>query len=805
MKYTIKVINDMQNNTKSSTRITRFANWVINKRWLILLGTLAITLIAGSGGRYLSFNNDYHIFFDENNPQVLAFDALQDKYTKDDNVFIVIQPEDGKVFTRETLSAIEDLEQMAWQTPFSTRVDALSNYQHTRSEGDDMYVENLASDAWDKSDEELQQIREIAMNEPLLIDRLINRDGSITAVNVTVNLPADSMEAPMVVMKYAREMAKKWEEKHPGHKTYLSGIVMLNGAFAEGSMNDMSTLVPIMFLIILITVYITTRSLSGMITALFVLLFSIMSAMGLAGWFGIQLTGPSASAPTMIMTLAIADSIHLLITMLQFMRSGMEKRKAIVESIRINFMPIFITSVTTIIGFLTLNFAEGAPFHDLGNITATGVAAAFFFSIFLLPALMAILPVRIKIKTTENHSPKFVDRLAEFVIAHNRQVLAFSVIAVVGLSLFSFRNELNNEFVKFFDKSVKFRTDTDFISENLTGIYNIEYSLGGGEADGISDPQYLKKLDEFDQWFRQQEEVMHVTTFSETMKQVNESMHGDYPSYYKVPDAKDEAAQYLLLYEMSLPYGLDLNNQINVDKSETRFTVTLNNVSSNEMMALTEKAEQWLNDNAPEYMFSYGISTALMFSHITKTNMDSMLKGGFGALILISFILIFALRSFKYGAVSIIPNITPIAVAFGIWGITNGQVNMALAVVLGMTLGIVVDDTIHILAKYIRARKELGKSPQDAVRYAFSTVGRAVIVTTIILTAGFSVLMQSSFGFNSDMGKLTAITIVVALILDLLLLPALLLILDKGNTPRNIEKIKLIEVQVSPKPSLFNN
>jgi len=355
---------------------------------------------------------------------------------------------------------------------------------------------------------------------------------------------------------------------------------------------------------------------------------------------------------------------------------------------------------------------------------------------------------------------------------------------------------LNNEFIKFFGKSVQFRVDTEFISENLTGIYNLEYSLGAGEPDGISNPEYLKKLDEFDQWFRQQKEVMHVSTFSEIMKRVNKAMHGDDPSYYKLPDARNEAAQYLLLYEMSLPYGLDLNNQINVDKSETRFTVTLNNITSKEIIGLTERAENWLRNNAPEYMFSYGISTMLMFSHIMKTNMNSMLSSGFGALIIISFILIFALRSFKYGFLSIVPNIMPIAVAYGIWGIFNGQINMALTIVLGMTLGIVVDDTIHLLAKYIRARRELNKSPQDAIRYAFTTVGRAIIVNTIILSAGFTVLMFSSFGLNSDMGKLTAITIVVALLLDLILLPALLLLIDKDQTPTEAKKFEPLKAEV---------
>lgn len=763
-------------------RIKKFANWVVKRRWFIVLFTVVAVMAAGNGGSNLKFNNDYHIFFDADNPQVLAFDGLQEKYTKDDNAFITISPKNGDVFTKETLAAVEDLEQMAWQVPYSTRVDALSNYQHTRSVGDDMYVEPLATGLENKSDSAMAYIKAVALREPILIDRLINKDGSVTAVNVTVSFPADSMDAPMQVMNYVRNMVSEWEEKHPNHETHISGIVMMNGAFAEEAMGDMGTLVPLMLLLILITVGITTRSVSSFFISLFVLIFSIMTAMGIAGWIGIELTGPSSSAPTMIMTLAIADSIHLLVTMLQLMRKGVAKKEAIIESIRINFMPVFITSVTTIIGFLTLNFAEGAPFHDLGNITAIGVAAAFLLSITLLPALVAIFPFRIKVKEMVEGKTPLLDKLANFIIGKYKIVLVVSILFVLGISSLALKNELNNQFVEFFDKSVKFRTDTDYIAENLTGIYNVEYSLGTGEADGISNPDYLNKMEEFKKWFKTQSEVTHVNAFSETMKRVNASMHGDDRAYYKIPKTREEAAQFLLLYEMSLPYGLDLNNQINVDKSETRFTVTTKNVSSNEMMALTAKAEQWLRDNAPKEMFSFGISTTLMFSHITATNMTSMLQSGFGALILISLILIFALRSFKYGLLSLVPNVTPIAVAFGFWYLIKGEIDMSVAVVLGMTLGIVVDDTIHLLAKYIRARREMGKSPEDAIRYAFHTVGRAVIVTTVVLTIGFSVLMQSAFGLNANMGKLTAITIVVALVLDMLLLPALLLTIDKMGT-----------------------
>jgi len=767
-----------------NSKITQFAGWVVKRRWLILLATIVLTLGAGSGGRFLAFNNDYHIFFDADNPQVVAFDELQEKYTKDDNAFIVIAPKDGKVFTREALSAISELEQMAWQVPYSTRVDALTNFQHTRSVDDDMYVESLVSDIENNSDSTLRTIEYIALNDPILLDRLVNAEGSVTAVNVTVNMPTDSINATMDVMLFVRQMVEEWSVKYPEYDTYISGMVMLNGSFAELSMQDMGTLVPLMFLIILIMVFLTTGSLSSMLTSFFVLMFSIMAAMGIAGWMGVELTGPSSGAPTMIMTLAIADSIHLLVTMLQLMRKGVKKNDAIIESVRINFMPILITSVTTIIGFLTLNFAEGTPFHDLGNITAIGVAAAFLLSITLLPALVAIIPFKVKVRKEKKNQTALLDGLANFIIRNRKIVLVLSLLTVVGISYLSIKNELNNKFVEFFDERVPFRTDTDFISDNLTGIYNIEYSLGTGEADGISDPAYLKKLVEFEQWFKTQDEVVHVNSFSETVKRVNASMHGDDLSYYKVPENRQEAAQFLLLYEMSLPYGLDLNNQINVDKSETRFTVTLKNVSSNEMIALAARSEQWLRDNAPEAMFSHGISTGLMFSHITKTNMDSMLQGGFGALILISLILIFALRSLKYGVISLLPNVAPIAVAFGIWYLLVGEVNMAVTVVLGMTMGIVVDDTIHLLSKYIRARREMGYSSEDALRYAFQTVGKAIIVTTLVLASGFSILMQSSFGFNADMGKLTAITIIVALVLDLLLLPAMLLTIDKVKTKK---------------------
>jgi hypothetical protein len=426
---------------------------------------------------------------------------------------------------------------------------------------------------------------------------------------------------------------------------------------------------------------------------------------------------------------------------------------------------------------MSMNFSDAPPFRDLGNIVAIGVVSSFFYCIGLLPALMLLFPVRVK--AAQSRSVAGMDALADFVVSHRRPVLWGMSLLVISLVAFIPNNELNDEFVKYFDEQVDFRVDTDFTTDNLTGLYNISYSLEAGEAGGISEPDFLNKLEEFAVWYRQQPEVMHVNTLSDTMKRLNKNLHGDDPGWYRMPDQRSLAAQYLLLYEMSLPYGLDLNNQINVDKSATKLDVSLQSISSNQTIALEARAQQWLAGNAPQSMQVHGASPSVMFSHIGARNIRSMLTGTTLALLLISLILVFALRSLRIGLISIVPNLVPAGMAFGLWGVLVGEVGLALSVVTGMTLGIVVDDTVHFLSKYLRARREEDLSSADAVRYAFHTVGTALWTTSMILIAGFMVLTQSPFKLNSGMGLLTAITIGLALLADFLLLPTLLMTLDK--------------------------
>ena len=759
--------------------IKQYAKSLIQWQWVVLLLVIAIVVLAGSGAKNLTFNNDYRIFFNDDDKRLVAFENLQDTYTKNDNILIGIAPKDGNVFTRETLAAIEDITQRAWKTPYSIRVDSLANYQHTESVGDDMSVASLYEDAKNLSDEELARIKKISLNEPLLVHRQISKTGHMSAINIVIEIPPEGNMTAIVpqVVEHARELKAYTNETYPELDVYLTGIVMMNNAFAEASKYDMSHLIPMTFLVILVSVFLLLRSFNGIVATMLVILFSIVTAMGLAGWSGMQLSPPVMSSPVIILTLAVADCVHILSTWMQQMRNGVEKRAAMIESLRINFGPIFLTSLTTAIGFLSLNFSDAPPFRDLGNIAAMGVMAAFFFSVTLLPALATLLPSKVKQTNEESVMKTIMVSFADWVIA--KQKILFIGMTTLAIVLIAFipKNELNDIYVEYFDERIQFRTDTDFVVKNMTGVYFIDYSLDSKKSGAISEPEVLAQIDKFSEWLRTQPEVIHVNTITDTFKRLNRNMHGDDQSWYKLPENRELTAQYLLLYEMSLPYGLDLNNQIDIEKKSTRLSVTMETLSTQEVLAFERRVEAWMTTNTP-LIKSVGASPTVMFAHIGMKNIISMLTGTTVALVLISIILIIALGSVRYGLLSLVPNLVPAGMAFGFWAIMDGEIGLALSVVTAMTLGIVVDDTIHFLSKYIRARREQNLSAEDAVRYAFSTVGVALWVTSLALIAGFMVLSTSSFELNAGMGLLTSIVIAFALMADFLLLPPLLIKLD---------------------------
>jgi len=759
--------------------------WILKQRSVVIFLSLLFVCLAGAGALHIEKSSNYRIYFDDNDPLLLANKALEDTYIKDDKVLIVLAPDNGKVFTKEMLTMAKELTEIAWKIPYSIRVDSITNFQHSYAEEDDIIIEDLVENPESLSESELQALRETALNEPLLVKKLISLQAHVTGIQVTVQYSDNQEQEMLEIVAYVRALAEKTRAEHPSIKIYLTGSVFMNHAFPEASKKDMETLIPAMFVLIIILLVVLLKKWQAVVTTVLVFAFSIIATMGLAGWLGIKLSPAVASAPLIILTLAVADSVHILISYHYFLsHKNLERKEAISEAIRINFQPIFLTSFTTAIGFLSMNFSDSPPFRDLGNMTAVGVAVAFTLSVVLLPALVMVFPACTP-EMKESSKQAWISALAKAVIRYQRQFLFGMSALIIVLIAFIPNNRLDEQFTQYFDKSMDFRQASDFASENLTGVEYFDYSFSAGQSDGINNPKFLQKIEDFANWYRQQPEVLHVTSITDTIKRLNRNMHGDDEAWYRLPEERELTAQYLLFYEMSLPFGLDLNDRLNVDKSATRLSVTLSDISTEEQQALEERAQTWLKTNAPTLQTD-GVGRTIMFAHIAKNNIISMLNGTLLAILLISAIIIIAFRSLKIGILSLFCNIFPAAMAFGVWGIVSGRIGMAASVIVAITLGIVVDDTIHFLSKYLRARKEQQLTPEEAVRYTFSNVGMALSVTSIILFSGFLLLSFSTFQVNATLGLLVAITIVLALAVDFLFLPPLLIEMEQRKSIDNL-------------------
>ena len=760
---------------------SRFPLLVIKYRWLILGLTLLIVGAAGSGTSLLTISTEYRDNFGPDNPQLIEFEKLEATFSRVDNVFIGIAPKQGDVFTAETLQVVANLTEEAWRTKGVSRVDSLTNYQHTRVEDDDLLVDNLVEFPSELSAEEMAEVRRVALNEPLIANRLISRDGKVTGVNIEYRFDKNATNSEVEAAHWAWEQKAAIVAAHPELEVFTTGSIIISATFSETAIRDLSTQTPLMFLLVIVVMALLLRSVTGVIAIVLTTLITIVCAMGTAGWVGIQISPMSSQAPVILLTVAVAHGVHLLVSFYQELREGGEKTSSLVDALTINIHPITLTSISTAIGFLSLNFlADVPPIQDIGNVVAIGVVYAFVFSLTFLPVFVYLMPAGVKPgKSKTNH---VMALFAEWVIRYRTALLSVSVFVSVVLVSLAPMNIISDQFSKYFDESIPLRHDTDFLDQNLGGLYRIEYSLDSGEPQGVSNPEYLARVEAFAKWYRQQEHVTHVNTYTDIVKRLSKNLNGDDEAWYRLPESQNLAAQYLLLYELSLPFGLDLTNLISFDKSSSRMIVSVPSLPTPEFIKLQDNAKAWLHENAPE-MAQEGSSAAMMFTHIGIRGMLGSVKGALIALVLIAIVLLVTLRSVKMGLISLVPNLLPGATGFGVWFLLNGHVGQSLSLVLGVTMGIVVDDTVHFLSKYLRARRTQGMSAEDAVRYAFQRVGVALWITTMVLISGFMMLGISDFRPNGDMGLLVSIVIGIALILDFVLLPPLLILLDGDKQP----------------------
>ena len=669
-----------------------------NKNSLASFLMLIFVLLSIAGIHRLALVSDYRIFFSEDNPELNTFLSLQRLYSNSDNVLLVVKPPSQTIYNGDTINLIHDITKEAWLLPYAVRVNSLTNYPHTYADGDDIYIEEFISRKEQINTERIRYIKKEAKQEEDLLNQLITPSGSLAAIDIIIRLPGKNNKKEVSdVAENVRQLVAKIESEYPDHKIYMSGIIMMNNAFFEAARGDFITLIPIMVLVILIAAGVILRTKSGAIAISLVVIGSVLAALGLAGWLGIPLSAPSVSAPIILLTIIVASNIHILSSLQQEMINGNDVESALYKSVDKNYIPVLLTNVTTLIGFLAMNFSESPPFRDLGNIVAIGVVVSWCLSMTIVPFVIRRFPSKAASSLANSFSLR-MPQFSDFTRRHRTVIIMFLLPVSLSLTLLSFTNELNDDFVKYFDESVEFREHTEYINSNFTGIYSIEFSIETKHDNEIFQPNVLSFTDKFFVWLKKQPEIISVTSIINTLKNINQNMHGGKMEFYHLPESKEIAVQYFTLYEMSLPFGMDMNDKVNIKKSATRMVARLENMSTKELLALEKRVEHWLSKNKPDLVTINYSSPTVMFSHIGQRSIESLLKGAVLALLLISAILAFVFKSIRIGVVSILPNLLPAGLGYGVWALSVGQISMGLAGVSAMTIGIVVDDIVPVIA-----------------------------------------------------------------------------------------------------------
>lgn len=739
--------------------------------WIIL--SLLAVVIGVFGAKQLTATRSHEIYFSPTDPEKLAFDEIQNIYIKDENVLIVFESKSGNIFTKKNLDLIHETTARAWLVPYSYRVDSVTNFQHSSAHDDDIFVRDLFNPKMSGNESFLSEVRSLALSEPILLNRLVSSDGSVSAINLHINLPEeDTQKETRAVVQAVRGIVEEIRQSNGDTNVYLTGRIMMNNAFSEAALHDFRTLFPISIFFMLAIVAVIFRSFLASVSVLLVILVSIVCALGFAGFANIPISPPTSTAPIIVMVVAIANTIHILQSFYRNTGLGLSATEGATASLVKNLLPVSIASLTTALCFLSLVFSNVPPFRQLGLIVTVGVLVSFFASVLLLPAILSFnsFKPRQNVYLAEIRIEKF----KQFILDRKYPIRVVFLVLIPICIFGTFQNKLNDVFLHYFDHEIAFRSDSDFVVENLTGLYTLEYSIESEVSGGISDPQFAKEVEELTDWLRLQDHVRYVASYTDILKKLNMNFHRDNDAMFRIPTTRDLIAQFILTYELSLPYGLDLSNQINIDKSATRLSIAIDTISSIEVRELDKRIKNWINERSKKISTNGATGTTMMFANIGQNNIRSMIISISGALVLVSIVLLFVFRSVKLGFISLIPNLIPAIIAFGVWGLFVGEVGLALSVVTSMTLGVIVDDTVHFMNSFNNGLNSTENNPNAAISKAFQEVGPAMLVTSFVLICGFLLLSYSSFEVNSAMGLMTALIVFIALLVDLLLLPVLL-------------------------------
>ena len=723
---------------------------------------ILLFILSVPGLFYFRLSVDYRIFFNKNSSEVKIFNEFEATYGKSDFYILALETTSETIYEKNFLQVLEKASHWAMQIPHSTRVESLTSYLPSKKIQTNSLKQNKNRSLKDK---DIQKLKALTYRDKSIINRLVSKDEKMTAIWINIHVPENNPNAVLESSGFIDKKIRDLENLYPDISFYVSGISKMNSTFADYVFKDLKTVVPLSFILIFISLFLLLGNLWMASGVLVTNIMASASAIGIGGYLGITLTTPSSMAPTIILTLTVADCLHIAFGTLKKLSPDQPWKKAVKESVLIHFHPVFLTSLTTLIGFLCLNLSESPPYRDLGNLTAIGVFFAFIYSVLFYPVWLSM-------KKPKQKSILYWGSWESFTvfITRNTKVILISAFGLLIAScFFASHLESNDIFISWFSKKTPFRQDTEKISSNLTGIYTLEYNIkGDNHIKGIFSPEYLSDIHEFTKWWQNKPEVLQVYSVLNIMQ----SLAPD----FQIKESADGYSEYINIQEIfqNQENNLkDLKHRISEQKNSTRLTVILKEVTGKKIRELAKESDQWI-ENHINHSSTKTTGVTLLFSNISLKNIKGMLQGFSVGILLITLILWLAFRNIRLVTLSMMTNVIPILFALGLWYFLYGMADLAVSIVGPVTFGIIVDDTIHFLYSFRKNRKISG-STEKTLQVTLEEIGPTLIASTLTLNIGFATLICSRFLLNDTLGLLSLITISMALLFDLIVLPAMLI------------------------------
>ena len=744
-------------------------DWIKQRPITTLLLSVLLVGVLAPGMVNLKPNFTYRGFFYADDPLLRAFDKFERQFGNDDFVVLAVHSDSG-IFDTDSAQLLQTLTEEMWKVPEVIRVDSIANYNWVHAEGDDLIIEPFLPDDQPLTQDLLEKRKNIALKHEVLPRYLISEDAKTAMIFAAIKPGIEAPpNAPKIVgaVRDLRRLHQKGD-----HHMYITGGPAITLGFQEASEKDvllngavLGTTVVLLSLLL--------RSFWGVVLSLLVVFLSIFSAFGVGGMLSIEITNITVIVPQILVAVGVADAVHILVAFFQAMRRGADHKEAAEYSLLKNFLPTLITSITTAAGFFTFLTADLKPVVGLGLMAGVGALLAWVLTYTTLGALLFILPIR-KAKLPDKDMQVAEARARMFTHAletYRTPVVVFFGFLCVCSLFFALKNTVNSDPFKYFREGFPVRIANEFVEANVGGARGVELAIDSGTEEGIKDPGFLKKVEELQLWIDRLPSVTRTISIIDILKMTNRSLNGDDPRTYKVPTQTELVAQELFLYQMSLPQGMNINDRMTIKSDALRMTVLWTLATSNEV---TEQIKVIENKGTEMGLLVSATGKNRIWQSMNGYVVRTFIVSLTLALFLISGILVVFFRSFGLGLLAMIPNAVPLLIGGGVLYWVNKPLDVGVALVTAVCLGIAVDDTIHVLSNYLRLKQE-SKTDREAVENILSTTAPALITTSIILVLSFGTLAFGTFVPTIYFGIMTAVVLTVALITDLTFLPAVLL------------------------------